>query len=45
MGFNDEFRDRTKKFALRIIKLYQNLPKSEEAKIIGKNNCYVPVLQ
>ena len=36
MGFNDEFRDRTKKFALRIIKLYQSLPKSEEAKIIGK---------
>ncbi len=36
MGFNDEFRDRTKKFALRIIKLYQSLPKSEEARIIGK---------
>lgn len=36
MGFNDEFRDRTKKFALRIIKLYQSLPKTEEARIIGK---------
>ena len=36
MGFNDEFRVRTKKFALRVIKLYQSLPKTEEAKIIGK---------
>jgi four helix bundle protein len=36
MGFNDEFRDRTKKFALRIIKLFQSLPKTDEARIIGK---------
>jgi len=36
MGFNDEFRDRTKKFALRVIKLFQSLPKTEEAKTIGK---------
>lgn len=36
MGFNVEFRDRTKKFALRIIKLYQSLPKTEESRIIGK---------
>ena len=36
MGFNDEFRDRTKQFALRIIKLFRSLPKTEEARIIGK---------
>lgn len=36
MGFNDEFRDRTKKFALRIIKLFRALPKSDEARIIEK---------
>lgn len=36
MGFNDEFRERTKSFALRIIKLYRSLPRTEEAKIIGK---------
>jgi len=31
-----DLRDRTKKFALRTIKLYQNLPKSGEAQVIGK---------
>jgi four helix bundle protein len=31
-----DLRARTKKFALRIIKLYQNLPKSGEAQVIGK---------
>ncbi len=36
MGFNDEFRDRTKKFSLRIIKLFQALPRTDEARIIGK---------
>ncbi len=36
MNFNEEFRDRTKKFSLRIIKLYQFLPKTEEARILGK---------
>jgi four helix bundle protein len=36
MGFNDEFRDRTKQFALRIIKLFRSLPKTDEARIIGK---------
>jgi four helix bundle protein len=36
MGFNDEFRDGTKKFALRIIKLFQALPKTDEARTIGK---------
>ena len=36
MNFNDEYRERTKKFALRTIKLYQCLPHSEEARILGK---------
>jgi four helix bundle protein len=31
-----DLRTRTKKFALRIIKLYQSLPKSGEAQVIGK---------
>ncbi len=31
-----DLRDRTKNFALGIIKLYQNLPASGEAQIIGK---------
>lgn len=30
------FKKRTKEFALRIIKLYQHLPKNDEARIIGK---------
>ena len=29
-------RDRTKQFALRIVKLYSKLPKSNEAQVIGK---------
>ncbi len=36
MGFNDDFKERTKKFALRIIKLYQALPKTEESRIMGR---------
>jgi four helix bundle protein len=36
MGFNDELRDRTKNFSLRIITLFRSLPNSEEARIIGK---------
>ncbi len=31
-----DLKVRTKKFALRIIKLYQSLPKSGEAQVIGK---------
>lgn len=31
-----DLRVRTKKFALKIIKLYQQLPKSGEAQVIGK---------
>jgi four helix bundle protein len=31
-----DLRDRTKKFALRIIKLYQGLPKTGEAQVLGK---------
>ena len=31
-----DLKVRTKKFALRVIKLYQSLPKSGEAQVIGK---------
>ena len=31
-----DLKIRTKTFALRIIRLYQNLPKSGEAQVIGK---------
>jgi len=34
--FAELLRSRTKDFALRVIKLFQNLPKNDEAKIIGK---------
>ena len=33
---NQELRDRTKHFALRVIKMYCALPKSTEAQVIGK---------
>ena len=33
---NDGFRDRTKAFALRIVKMYCKLPKSTEAQVLGK---------
>lgn len=33
--FIEKFKERTKSFSLRIIKLYQSLPKSGEARIIG----------
>ena len=31
-----ELRERTKKFAIRVIRLFQALPKSSEAQILGK---------
>ena len=34
--FRKTMQERLKKFALRIIKLFQSLPKTEEARIIGK---------
>jgi len=34
--YRDELKQRTKLFALRVINLYQSLPKSTEAQIIGK---------
>lgn len=36
MGRDYELRDRTKHFALRIIRLYSALPKSAEAQVIAK---------
>jgi four helix bundle protein len=32
----EELRERTKKFAIRIVRLFQALPKSTEAQIMGK---------
>ncbi len=32
----EELKKRTKQFALRIVKLYQAIPKTDEARIIGK---------
>jgi four helix bundle protein len=32
----DELRDRTKKFAIRIVRLFRALPKSIEAQVMGK---------
>ncbi|SHN04409.1 four helix bundle protein [Cyclobacterium lianum] len=32
----EAFKNRTKLFALAVIQLFQNLPKTEEARIIGK---------
>jgi four helix bundle protein len=34
--FADRFRDRTKKFVVDNIKLFRKLPKTEEAKIVGR---------
>ena len=34
--YRDELKQRTKLFALRVIKLYQSLPKTTEAQIIDK---------
>ena len=36
MRKDDELRERTKQFALRIIRLYVSLPSSTEAQVIGK---------
>ncbi len=36
MKFAEEMKERTKQFALRVIKLYRHLPHTPEAQIIGK---------
>jgi four helix bundle protein len=36
MSGNPELRNRTKAFALRIIKLFVSLPKTDEARVLGK---------
>ncbi len=36
MNYDNELRDRLKKFALRIVKLTSSLPKSREADVMGK---------
>src|SRR5215471_10906521 len=32
----EQIRDRTKQFAIRIVRLFRSLPKTEEARVIGK---------
>ena len=34
--YRDELKQRTKMFALRVIKVFQSLPKTTEAQIFGK---------
>src|SRR5215468_7310498 len=34
--FGEEMRKRTKAFAVRIIKFYKRLPKTDEARVLGK---------
>ena len=36
MNFADKMRDRTKRFALLVIKLYSELPKTNEYQVIGR---------
>ena len=36
MSFNEDLRDRTKKLVITIIGFYRTFPKTEEARIIGK---------
>jgi len=36
MSQPEELRARTKQFALRVIKLFRSLPKTDEARILGK---------
>jgi four helix bundle protein len=36
LGKQEELRNRTKRFALRIIRLFQHLPRSTEAQVLGK---------
>ena len=36
MSFNDDLRNRTKAFAVRIVKMYAKIVKSDETRIIGK---------
>ena len=32
----EQLRERTKRFAIRVVKLFRSLPKTDEAKVIGK---------
>lgn len=36
MSRPEELRQRTKQFALRIVRLFQGLPRSEEARVLGR---------
>jgi four helix bundle protein len=32
----EQLRERTKQFAIRVVRLFRSLPKTDEAKVIGK---------
>ncbi len=32
----EQMKDRTKKFAIRIVRLFRRIPKTDEARIVGK---------
>jgi four helix bundle protein len=36
LTFGEQFKNRTKQFALRVITLFRALPKTDEARVIGK---------
>jgi len=38
-SFGEQFKQRTKSFSLRVIKLFQALPKSTEAQILVSSYC------
>jgi four helix bundle protein len=36
LSLAEQLRERTKEFAIRVVRLFRSLPKTEEARIIGK---------
>ena len=44
MKKQEDLRERTKQFALRIIRLFSGLPKTVEARVLGKQ-CSAPELR
>jgi hypothetical protein len=41
----EELKERTKQFAVRIVRLFQSLPKTEEARVLGRHYARVPQLE
>ncbi len=36
MSFSEDFRNRTKKFAIEVVRFYRDLPNTGEAQVLGK---------